>query len=531
MTKIDKSDNFKRRPVMLCILDGWGMRDGGDDNAIYHAKTPNWDRMVADYPTARLQASALDVGLPEGQMGNSEVGHMNLGAGRVVMQDLPLIDQAVADDTLKDIPTLTDMMTKLKDSGGACHLLGLVSPGGVHSHQNHLVALAEILNAADIPTKLHSFMDGRDTAQAGGKEFMEDLAGKTTGLANFSIATVTGRYLAMDRDNNWDRVVQAYNVIVEGEGAAAETAIGAIQASYDADKTDEFMLPHVIGDYEGIKDGDAVLMFNFRSDRAREIMACFVDPNFDGFERKRDLKLVAQAGMTEYSAHLNQFMGALFPQRPLKKILGEVISDAGLTQLRTAETEKYAHVTFFFNGGEEKVYPGEERILVPSPQVATYDLQPEMSAREVTDNLVEAIEAEKFDLIIVNYANGDMVGHTGDFEAAKKAAVTLDGCLERLEQALLNVGGTMLVTADHGNAEQMSDPHTQGPHTAHTLSPVPLILVNPPDFAEGLNEGALADVAPTLLRLLGLDQPDEMTGRSLISEALISENLTQNATA
>jgi 2,3-bisphosphoglycerate-independent phosphoglycerate mutase len=335
----------------------------------------------------------------------------------------------------------------------------------------------------------------------------------------------------MDRDNNWDRVVLAYEAITEGVGASAKNAVAAIQASYDDAKTDEFMLPYVIGNYTGIEDGDAVLMFNFRSDRAREIMASFVDPDFDGFERTRELNLVAQAGMTEYSTHLNQFMGALFPQRPLKKILGEVISEAGLTQLRTAETEKYAHVTFFFNGGEEKVFPGEERILVPSPKVATYDLQPEMSAREVTDNLIDAIEAEKFDLIIVNYANGDMVGHTGVFEAAVKAAETIDDCLGRLEEALLSVGGTMLVTADHGNAEQMSDPHSQGPHTAHTLSPVPLILVNPPGFAGGLQAGVLADVSPTLLRLLGLDQPEEMTGHSLISEALISENQTQNATA
>jgi 2,3-bisphosphoglycerate-independent phosphoglycerate mutase len=334
----------------------------------------------------------------------------------------------------------------------------------------------------------------------------------------------------MDRDNNWDRVVQAYHAIVDAEAAGAEDAVDAIQASYDAGKTDEFMLPVVIGDYDGIKDGDAVLMFNFRSDRARAIMASLVDPDFDGFERPRELKLAAQAGMTEYSTHLNQFMTALFPQRKLEKILGEVVSDAGLTQLRTAETEKYAHVTFFFNGGEEQVFPGEERILVPSPKVATYDLQPEMSAPEVTDNLVAAIEAEKFDLIIVNYANGDMVGHTGVMEAAVKAAETVDNCLGRLEQALTNVGGTMLITADHGNAEQMTDPETKGPHTAHTLSPVPLILVNPPSFAQGLKAGVLADVSPTLLRLLGLDQPVEMTGQSLISESLISEKQTEDAT-
>ena len=524
MDKIVEVKKTKHHPVILCILDGWGEREGGDDNAIYHAKTPTWDRMVENYPTTRLEASALDVGLPEGQMGNSEVGHMNLGAGRVVMQSLPLIDQAVTENTLKDIFALTDMISKLKASGGACHLLGLVSPGGVHSHQNHLVALADILNSEAIPTKLHAFMDGRDTAQAGGKGFMEALVSKTSAFPGFAIATVTGRYLAMDRDNNWDRVILAYNVIAEGKGKPAESAMAAIQASYDDDKTDEFMQPFVIDEYNGIKDGDAILMFNFRSDRAREIMACFVDPDFNGFKRNRSLNLVAQAGMTEYSSHLNQFMDSLFPQRPLKKILGEIISDAGLTQLRTAETEKYAHVTFFFNGGEEKIFPGEERILVPSPKVATYDLQPEMSAHEVTDNLVRAIEDKKFDLIIVNYANGDMVGHTGVFHAAVKAAETIDGCLNRLEDSLLKVGGTMLITADHGNAEQMSNHHTHEPHTSHTLSPVPLILVNPPNFVEGLNKGVLADISPTLLRLFGLDQPAEMTGRSLIVE-----RQTQNA--
>ncbi len=522
MNKVDKAakknNGDQRRPVMLCILDGWGEREAAEDNAIHHAKTPNWDRMSEVYPKAQLEASALDVGLPAGQMGNSEVGHMNLGAGRVVMQDLPLIDQAITEDALKDIPALTEIIAKLKDSGGACHLLGLVSPGGVHSHQNHLIALAEIFEANSIPTKLHAFMDGRDTAQSGGRGFMEQVVGKTAALANFSIATVTGRYWAMDRDNNWDRVEQAYQALVEGEAARAGDAVAAIQASYDDGKTDEFMLPVVIGDYEGIKDGDAVLMFNFRSDRAREIMASLVDPDFDGFERPRELNLAAQAGMTEYSTHLNQFMTALFPQRKLEKILGEVVSDAGLTQLRTAETEKYAHVTFFFNGGEEQVFPGEERILVPSPKVATYDLQPEMSAPEVTDNLVAAIEAEKFDLIIVNYANGDMVGHTGVMAAAVKAAETVDACLGRLEDALSKVGGTMLITADHGNAEQMTDPDSHGPHTAHTLSPVPLILVNPPGFAEDLKTGVLADVSPTLLRLLGLEQPVEMTGQSLISE-------------
>ncbi len=522
MNKVSKNtinDNgSKRRPIMLCILDGWGERDGGDDNAIYHANTPNWDHMVTDYPTARLKASDLDVGLPKGQMGNSEVGHMNLGAGRIVLQDLPLIDQAVQDTTLGENPALIELITKLRKSNGTCHLLGLASPGGVHSHQNHLIALAEILNSKSIPSKLHAFMDGRDTAQSGGKKFMADIIKRTSKLSNFSIVTITGRYWAMDRDNNWDRIEQVYNAIVEGDGLQADNPLSAIQTSYDGGKTDEFMLPNVISDYKGINDGDGILMFNFRSDRARQIISCFVDPDFCGFKKKRHIDLAAQVSMTEYSSHISQFTKALFPQRKLKKILGEVVSEAGLKQLRAAETEKYAHVTFFFNGGREQIYPKEERILVPSPKVETYDLKPEMSAHELTKQIVDAIEMENFDLIVANFANGDMVGHTGIFDAAVKAAEAIDGCLKSLEEALIRVGGTMLVTADHGNLEQMSDQQNNGPHTAHTLSPVPLIIVNPPDFVEGLREGVLADVSPTLLRLLGLRQPEEMTGNSLIVE-------------
>jgi 2,3-bisphosphoglycerate-independent phosphoglycerate mutase len=361
-------------------------------------------------------------------------------------------------------------------------------------------------------------MDGRDTAQSGGKKFMADIIERTSKLSNFSIVTITGRYWAMDRDNNWDRIEQTYNAIVEGDGLQADNPLSAIQTSYDGGKTDEFMLPNIISDYKGINDGDGILMFNFRSDRARQIISCFVDPDFCGFKKKRHIDLAAQVSMTEYSSHISQFTKALFPQRKLKKILGEVVSEAGLKQLRAAETEKYAHVTFFFNGGREQIYPKEERILVPSPKVETYDLKPEMSAHELTKQIVGAIEMESFDLIVANFANGDMVGHTGIFDAAVKAAEAIDGCLKSLEEALIRVGGTMLVTADHGNLEQMSDQQNNGPHTAHTLSPVPLIMVNPPDFVEGLREGVLADVSPTLLRLLGLRQPEEMTGNSLIVE-------------
>jgi 2,3-bisphosphoglycerate-independent phosphoglycerate mutase len=455
-------------------------------------------------------------------MGNSEVGHMNLGAGRVVMQDLPLIDEAIANNTLKDNTTLNNLIKNLKKSGGDCHLIGLVSPGGVHSHQDHLIALAKILNSENISSKLHAFMDGRDTAQSGGKNFIVEVLNKTATLSNFSIATITGRYWGRDRDNNWDRIIKAYNAISTGLGMHANDPIAAIQGSYDVNTTDEFMLPHCIDNYTGMKDGDAILMFNFRSDRAREIISCFVDPDFNNFKKERHINLSAVAGMSEYSAHLSQFMGVLFPQRKLTNVLGKVISDAGLKQLRIAETEKYAHVTFFFNGGDEKIYKGEERILVPSPKVATYDLKPEMAAHEVTNKLIEVIKAKKFDVIIVNYANGDMVGHTGILDAAIKAAETIDQCLGRLEEALIDINGVMLVTADHGNLEQMNIKHTQEPHTAHTLSPVPLVLVNPPSYVRSLRTGVLSDVSPTLLRLLGINQPDQMSGHSLIIETKAS---------
>jgi len=503
------------KPVVLCILDGWGDRDEGDDNAILKAETPTWDRLKAGYPYAQLQASALDVGLPQGQMGNSEVGHMNLGAGRVVMQELPRIDAAVADGTLADNLELRKLIESLKNTNGTCHLLGLVSPGGVHSHQDHLVALAKILNSEGISSRLHAFLDGRDTPPSSAKAYVADVETQTTDLGTFAIATVSGRYYAMDRDKNWDRVEKAYRALTEGTGETAASASEAIERSYAAEVTDEFVLPTVIEGYDGMKDGDAVLMFNFRADRAREIMTTLVDPEFDGFDRTPP-SLCAAAGLTEYSSDLNKHLTALFPQKKLDRILGEIVSEAGLTQLRIAETEKYAHVTFFFNGGEEQVFDGEDRILIPSPKVATYDLQPEMSAPEVTDALVDAIENTRFDLIVVNYANGDMVGHTGVFEAAVKAAETIDTCLHRLEEAILKVEGTMLVTADHGNAEQMSDLESGQPHTAHTLSPVPAILVNPPDGITGLGGGALADVAPTLVSLLGLTQPAEMTGTSLL---------------
>ena len=507
------------KPTVLCILDGWGERDGGDDNAIHHGHTPNWDRMRSTYPMARLEASSLDVGLPEGQMGNSEVGHMNIGAGRVVMQVLPLIDAAVADGSLADNPAFKTLIESLRASGGVCHLLGLASPGGVHSHQSHLIALARNLDGAGIETRLHAFLDGRDVPPSSALGYINEIEAATRDLAGFKTATVCGRYWAMDRDTNWDRVKRAYAMLTEGAGENAGSAAAAIQRSYDAGVTDEFVEPQVIGGFGGMSDGDAILMFNFRADRAREILASLVDADFDGFARDRTIQFAASLGMTEYSSALNAHMTAMFAQRPLDNILGQVVADAGLKQLRIAETEKYAHVTFFLNGGEEAQFAGEERILVPSPKVATYDLQPEMSALEVTEKLVEAIKAERFDLIVVNYANGDMVGHTGIFEAAVRAAGTIDVCLGRLEAALKEVGGAMLVTADHGNAERMHDHQTGQPNTAHTMSPVPLVLVNGPASAGALKDGVLADISPTILALMNLPQPPEMSGASLLNPA------------
>jgi 2,3-bisphosphoglycerate-independent phosphoglycerate mutase len=507
------------RPVVLCILDGWGHRDEIEDNALAQADTPTWDRLLRDCPHALIETSGGDVGLPGGQMGNSEVGHMNLGAGRVVVQDLPRIDGAVEDGSIARIPALTSLIDRLKASGGTCHLMGLMSPGGVHSHQNHMVALAKIVAEAGVPVVVHALMDGRDTPPSAGKGYLGTFLSDVSGLSGCRVGVISGRYFAMDRDKRWDRVELAYNAIVDGDGAAAaDDPLAGIQAAYDAGQTDEFIKPVVVGGYGGMKDGDGVLMANFRADRAREILAALLDPDFDGFARRRVVSFAGAAGMAEYSKAHNAWMDTLFPPEALTGIFGQVVADAGLTQLRIAETEKYAHVTFFFNGGEETQFPGEERILVPSPKVATYDLQPEMSAPEVTDRLVEAIASGRFDTIIVNYANGDMVGHTGIMEAAMKAAETVDGCLARLEAAVREAGGVMLVTADHGNLEMMRDPETGQPYTAHTVGKVDGILVNGPPGAS-LHDGRLADVAPTLLALLGLPQPTEMTGQPLIGSA------------
>ncbi|HEX3499802.1 MAG TPA: 2,3-bisphosphoglycerate-independent phosphoglycerate mutase [Stellaceae bacterium] len=511
------------RPVVLCILDGWGHRADPADNGIEQAATPNWHRFLATSPQSLLQASELFVGLPKGQMGNSEVGHMNIGAGRVVLQDLPRIDQAVADGSLAKNPRLAAFIAALQRSGGTAHLMGLLSPGGVHSHQDHIAALANILAAAGLPVAVHAFLEGRDTPPRSAKGFVEKLLADLHDREKIRIATVSGRYYAMDRDKRWDRVEKAYRAFVDAQGEMAPNAVAAIEQGYSAGLNDEFILPTVIGQYGGMTDGDGVIVGNFRADRVRETLAALLDPTFSGFPRSRIVRFAASSGLTEYSADLKPFLSALFPPEDLRETFGEVVSQAGLHQLRIAETEKYAHVTFFFNGGRETPFPGEERILVPSPKVATYDLQPEMSAFEVTDRLVEAIQSGRFDVVVLNYANADMVGHSGNLGAAIKAVEAVDACLGRLAQAVERAGGSLLITADHGNAEMMRDPQTGQPHTAHTTNPVPLVLVNPPPAITGLEDGRLADIAPTLLAIVGLQQPAAMTGHSVLRPAAAAQ--------
>jgi 2,3-bisphosphoglycerate-independent phosphoglycerate mutase len=510
-------------PLVLCILDGWGERSNGKDNAIAVARTPVWHRLLARWPHAQLQASEHFVGLPDGQMGNSEVGHTNLGAGRLVLQDLPRIDAAIASGQLATMPALRDFIGKLKESRGTAHLMGLLSPGGVHSHQRQIAAIAQILTEAGVPVAVHAFLDGRDTPPKAAATYLKEFQQDVAGFERLRIATLCGRYYAMDRDKRWDRVERAYRVVVEGVGGSAEDPARAIEAAYDRGETDEFVQPTAIAGYRGMADGDGLVIANFRADRVREIAEALLDPDFSGFTRAKRIGFAAALGLVEYSTELNRFLSTLFPPENLEDTFGEVVSRAGLTQLRIAETEKYAHVTFFFNGGRETVFPGEERILVPSPKVATYDQQPEMSAAEVTEKVVEAIRAHRFDVIVLNYANSDMVGHTGRLDAAVEAVETVDTCLGRLSEAVEQAGGTLVITADHGNAEMMSDPETGEPHTAHTLNPVPFIVINPSTAVQQLADGRLSDVAPTLLDLLGLPQPAAMTGHSLSAAAAAVE--------
>ncbi len=502
----------KRRPVMLAILDGWGWRDDPADNAVRQARTPHFNRLWDTCPHALLHTSGKDVGLPPGQMGNSEVGHLNIGAGRLVLQDLPRINEAIADGEIERSPALTGLIARLRESGGTCHLLGLVSPGGVHSHQDHAAALASLLAKAAVPAVVHAFTDGRDTPP---RSAGEDIARLIAALPrSVPIATVCGRYYAMDRDKRWDRVAKAYRTIADAEGPRFADAAAVVGDAYAHDVSDEFVVPAVTGDFQGMRDGDGVLCFNFRADRVREILSALLDPGFSGFPRRRRVRFAAAAGMTAYSDELDRFLQTIFPPQILANVLGQVVADAGRAQLRMAETEKYPHVTYFLNGGREEPYRGEDRIMVPSPKVATYDLQPEMSAPELTDKAVAAIGSGKYDLIVLNYANPDMVGHTGSLKAAIKAVETVDDGLGRLAEAIAKTSGALLVIADHGNCETMRDPLTGGPHTSHTTNPVPMLLVGGGNAA--VAEGRLADVASTLLELMDLPRPNEMTGVSLL---------------
>ncbi len=502
------------KPVVLCILDGWGIREADNANAPALADTPNFDRIMRDCPSSQLITHGPDVGLPSGQMGNSEVGHTNIGAGRVVPMDLGMIDLAIEDGSFFKNPALLDFIDTLKASGGTAHLSTLVSDGGVHGHINHIIAAAQLITAAGVPVLVHALTDGRDVPPQSAADFINDLLNRLPEGAQ--VATVIGRYYAMDRDNRWERVQLAYEAMVHGKGLKADTAADAVAQSYARDEVDEFIKPTVIAGYKGMQDGDGLFFLSFRADRAREILAAIGQPDFDAFDPAPRPKLVAMLGMVEYSDKHNAYMTTVFPKRNLVNTLGEWVAKQGLRQFRLAETEKYPHVTFFLNGGKEEPEKGEDRYMAQSPKVTTYDLQPEMSAAEVTDHLVQAIN-DRYDLIVVNYANPDMVGHTGSIPAAIKACEAVDRGLGRALAALEKVGGAIIVTADHGNCETMIDPETGGPHTAHTTNPVPVIMVGGPKGAT-LHQGRLSDLAPTLLDLMNLPKPPEMTGHSLIDK-------------
>ncbi len=501
------------KPVVLCILDGWGIGADPAVSAPAQAKVPTFNHLWATRPHATLITHGPDVGLPSGQMGNSEVGHTNIGAGRVVAMDLGAIDLAVEDGSFAQNSEVIAFAAKVRAQGGTAHLMGVVSNGGVHGHISHIIAACNAITAQGVPVALHAITDGRDVAPSSAASFMAQLtAALPTGA---TVATVIGRYWAMDRDNRWDRVSRAYAAMVRASGETSPDAATAVIHSYAKGETDEFLAPTVIDGYHGAKDGDGIFCLNFRADRAREILAALGDPNFTAFDTGPRPAWSAMLGMVEYSTTHNAYMATAFPKRSLVNTLGEWVSSNGKTQFRLAETEKYPHVTFFLNGGREEPYPGEDRAMPLSPKVATYDLQPEMSAPEVGDRLVEAIE-KGYDLIVVNFANPDMVGHTGSLPAAIKACEAVDASLTRALAALDARGGAMVICADHGNCELMVDPATGGPHTAHTTNPVPVILVGgPPDAT--LRPGRLSDLAPTLLHLMGLPQPAEMTGTTLIA--------------
>ncbi len=498
--------------VLLCILDGWGVRNEPENNGIVVAH--EWTRMLKTYPWATLEASEHFVGLPDGQMGNSEVGHMSIGLGRVVMQDLPRVSQAIADHTLEKNPKITDFIKTLKNNKPVCHLLGLLSPGGVHSHQDHILAVAKLLDSQGIQVKIHVFLDGRDTPPQSALGYLEEFAKALKG-SNCQIATLGGRYYGMDRDKRWERVQVAYEALVSASSQDHfKTAQEAVLHFYDQGVTDEFIPPSIIGDYQGMQDGEGLWMMNFRADRVRQILSSLLFDSFAEFPRSKKINFSGILGMTEYADNLTSLIPAVFEKTPLSKGLGEIIGLSGESQLRIAETEKYAHVTFFFNGGREEPFPNEDRILIPSPKVATYDLQPAMSADEVTETVLNAMQKQEHQLIVVNYANPDMVGHTGVVKAIEEAIVKVDECLFKLEKAALDNEWIMLITADHGNAEFMKE-NDGTPHTAHTCNPVPFVMINSPK-RKLKQKGALCDVAPTVLELLDYEKPLEMTGNSLL---------------
>ncbi|WP_417657065.1 2,3-bisphosphoglycerate-independent phosphoglycerate mutase [Pseudidiomarina aestuarii] len=503
-----------KAPLALLILDGWGYREETQDNAIAAARTPNMDKLWAERPHTLVDGSGMAVGLPDGQMGNSEVGHVNLGAGRIVYQDFTRISKAIQDGEFSNNAVFLDALAAAKQAGGAVHIMGLLSPGGVHSHEEHLLAMVE-LAAQQGASKIyvHAFLDGRDTPPRSARASIERFERRFAELGVGRFASLCGRYFAMDRDKRWDRVEQAWQLLVDGHGAFhAETAVDGLADAYERDENDEFVKPTVIGDAAPMQDGDAVFFMNFRADRARELSHAFLDSDFDGFTRSKQPKLSSYVMLTEYSKDLQGPIA--YPPEPLNNVLGDWLAQHNKTQLRISETEKYAHVTFFFSGGREEEFAGEKRVLIPSPNVATYDLQPEMSSEQLTDALVDAIHGGEFDVIVCNYPNGDMVGHTGNFDAAVKAIEAVDTSIGRVVAALQEVGGECLITADHGNAEQMHDHDTGQSHTAHTSELVPFIYVG--RDATPRDGARLSDVAPTMLHLLGLPQPAEMTGTPIM---------------
>ena len=507
-------ENKKTGPVVLCIMDGWGHCESASNNAVALARTPNFDRLRGEYPHSFLAAAGPDVGLPEGQVGNSEVGHMNIGAGRIVMQDLPRINKATSDGSLAAHPLLLTLATQLAATGGTAHVMGLLSDGGVHSHQDHMLAITNGLCDAGVRVAIHGFTDGRDVLPKIAGQSVTDFA--RTLPNNSAIATIIGRYYAMDRDKRWDRTKCAFDAIISASTGQQPfaSATDAIVDAYDAGESDEFIRPRVVGNYAGMQDGDALIFINFRADRARQVLNAMLLPETVGFDAAPP-KISIAIGMTNYSDTLATCMQTLFPPLELTKTLGEVVAAAGRRQLRLAETEKYPHVTFFFNGGDETSQPDEDRCMVQSPMVATYDQQPEMNAEGVLAAALDSINTRQHDLIIVNFANPDMVGHTGDLQAAITAVETVDDCVGQIANALVSAGGQMLLTADHGNCEVMWDDQADSPHTAHTTNLVPLILVNASPSAT-IVDGRLADLAPSLLEMLGIAKPGEMTGTSLL---------------